>query len=66
MELSKTVDTICQVLLCLVVEENIEKIKNYFEQNPNASIRKTSTQTLQISKIILHRIKKDFLKIRIK
>jgi len=33
--------------MSIAVEENIEEIKNYFEQNPNASIRK-AVQTLQI------------------
>jgi len=45
----------------LAVEENIEEVKIYFEQNPNASIRKAA-QALQISKTTLHRILKHFLK----
>ncbi|XP_076388084.1 uncharacterized protein LOC105663682 [Megachile rotundata] len=45
----------------ITVEENIEAIKNYFEQNPNASIRKAA-QALKISKTTLHRILKYFLK----
>jgi len=45
----------------IAVEENIEQVKNYFEQNPNASIRKAA-QALQISKTTLHRILKHFLK----
>ncbi|GAB1861227.1 DUF4817 domain-containing protein [Camponotus japonicus] len=52
----------------IAVEKNIDKIKNYFEQNPNASIRK-GAQALKISKTTLHRILKHFLnmhKIRIK
>nr|XP_012149732.1 PREDICTED: uncharacterized protein LOC105663683 [Megachile rotundata] len=45
----------------ITVEENIEAIKNYFEQNPNASIRKAA-QAFKISKTTLHRILKYFLK----
>jgi len=36
--------------MSIAVEKNIEEIKNYFEQNPNAFIRKTA---LQISKTTL-------------
>jgi len=45
----------------IAVEENIEKIRNYFKQNPNAFIQKVA-QVLQISKTTLHRILKYFLK----
>lgn len=41
------------------VEDNIEEIQNYFEQNPNASTRKTA-QALQISKTTVYRILKHF------
>ncbi|GAB1864039.1 DUF4817 domain-containing protein [Camponotus japonicus] len=44
----------------IAVEKNIDKVKNYFEQNPNASIRK-GAQALKISKTTLHRILKHFL-----
>jgi len=46
--------------MSIAVEENIEEIKNYFEQNPNASIQKAAP--LQISKTMLHKILKHFLK----
>jgi len=48
--------------MSLAVKENIEQIKNYFEQNSNTFIRKAA-QAFQISKTkILHRILKHFLK----
>ncbi|KYQ46828.1 hypothetical protein ALC60_14161, partial [Trachymyrmex zeteki] len=45
----------------VTTKENIEKISNYFEQNPNASIRKAA-QVVEISKTTLYRILKHFLK----
>jgi len=46
MELSKTAD-LPGSSVCSYIEKNIEKIKNYFEQSPNTSIRKA---VFQISK----------------
>ena len=41
-------------------DENVERIKDYFKVNPNATIRKAA-QALKISKTSLHRILKHFL-----
>ena len=44
----------------VTTDENVERIKDYFKVNPNATIRKAA-QALKISKTSLHRILKHFL-----
>ena len=50
-------------LYTVLTEETVDKIEKYFSKNPNSTIRNT-VQVLQISKSSLHRIAKNFLKLR--
>ena len=47
----------------VVTEETVDKVKKYFSENPNSTIRKAA-QVLKISKSSLHRIVKKSLKLR--
>ena len=47
----------------VVTEETVDEIEKYFSENPNSTITKAA-QVLKISKSALHRIVKNFLKLR--
>ena len=46
----------------VVTEKTVDEVEKYFSENPNSSIRKAA-QVLKISKSLLHRIVKNFLKL---
>ena len=46
----------------VVTEETVDEAEKYFSENPNSTIRKAA-QVLKISKLSLHRIVKNFLKL---